>query len=125
MRSTCRIERPGGEPVWNPTTGTYTTPARTVIYEGPCQIKPTFSPAERDGSSAERELVTQSYTLALPWAESNAADRVDVADKAIILSGDDTWAVGKTFPVGWVEYADARTHRRLTVWAEDRGISNG
>lgn len=124
MRSTCRITRPGGEPVFNPATGGYDTPDRITIYEGRCQIKPTSSPAERDGESGDRDLVLQSYTLVLPWTASNEAGLVNVADAITILTGDDTWANGQTFPVGWVELADTRTHRRITFWTQDRGVVN-
>jgi hypothetical protein len=121
MRSTCRITRPGGEQVWNPATGDYDIPAETTIYEGKCQIKPTSSPAERDGSAGDRDIVLQSYTLVLPW---DAPGPVNVADAVDILSGDDTWANGQRFPVGWVEHADTRTHRRIIFWTQDRGVVN-
>lgn len=121
MRSTCRITRPAGDPAFDPGTGAYTPPADTTIYEGICQFKPTFSPAEREGSSGEREAALNAYDLILPWDEANASGRVEIEDVVEILTGDDGWAAGKQFPVGWVEYSDTRTHRRVTIWAQDRG----
>lgn len=122
MRSRCRILRPGpADPVFDPETGEYTTPAETVIYDGICQVKPTFSPAEQDGSSAERQLVVNAYNIMLPWADSNAAAAVDIADIAVVYQGEDTWLLNQRLPVAWVEYADTRTHRRLAVWLQDRG----
>lgn len=124
MRSTCQILRVG-ERAWDPKTGTYDPPSEDVIYDGPCRIKPTYSPAERDGSSAEREIVLQSYTVELPWAESTAADAINVADVFVMTGGDDVWLLNQRLPVGWVEYADARTHRRIVVWTEERRLNNG
>lgn len=121
MRSTCRITRPGGNPVFNPLTGLYITPDPTVIYEGICQIKPSFTPAEKVGSSADKELVVQSYDFCLPWDVAGSAPAVNISDTVTVLSGDDGWAVGKSFPVAWFEHADTRTHRRVTCFAEDRG----
>lgn len=121
MQSTCRISRPAGEPVFDPDTGSYTAPGTTVIYEGKCQLKPTFSPAEREGSSGQREVALNAYDLVLPWDAANLVGPVQIEDTAEILSGDDAWAIGKQFPVGWVEQSDTRTHRRVTIWAQDRG----
>ena len=122
MRSRCRILRPGStDPVFDPVTGTYTNPAETVIYDGICQVKPTFSPAEQDGASAERQIVVNAYNLILPWAESNEAAAVDIADIAVVYAGEDTWLLEQRLAVAWVEYADNRTHRRLAVWLQDRG----
>lgn len=122
MRSTCRIWRPGtADPVFDPATGEYTRAPETLVYEGICQIKPTFSPAEQDGSSAERQLVLNAYNIILPWGEITAENAVDVADEVELTGGDEVWAIGQRLPVGWVEYGDARTHRRLAVWAQERG----
>ena len=124
MRSTCKILRVG-EREWIPATGSYAPAPEEVIYEGPCRIKPTYSPAERDGSSTEREIVLQSYTVELPWSESTAADAINVADVFVMTAGDDVWLLNQRLPVGWVEYADARTHRRIVVWTEERRLNNG
>lgn len=125
MRSTCRIERPGnGEPVFNPGDGTYAPPASTLVYEGACQIKPGNSPAEREGDSGEREVVQRVYMLKLPWDASETTP-VDIADTVTVTSSDETWLIGKTLPVAWIEYADSRIRRTIYVWDEARGLSNG
>ncbi|MEU7814127.1 DUF6093 family protein [Pseudonocardia sp. NPDC049154] len=122
MRSTCRILRPGsGDPVFDPETGEYTTPAETLVYEGPCRVRPTFSPAEQDGSSAERQLVTNAYNVEIPWTRSTETTPVDIADVVVMTGGDENWLTGKRLPVAWVEYSDTRTHRRLAVWTQERG----
>lgn len=117
MRSTCRILRPGGDQVWDPATGTYTTPDELVIYEGKCQIKPTFSPAERDADAGDREVVLRSYDVVIP---SDASPEVDVADVVVFTESDDEWLIGQRLAVGHVEQADTRTARRVTVWTQDR-----
>lgn len=126
MRSTCRILRPAGEPVFDPATGAYTAPAETVIYEGICQLKPTFSPAEQEGSSGDRAVALNSYDLVLPYTAVTDGPAVQIEDVVEMLTGDDAWAIGKRFPVGWVEHADTRTHRRVVIWAQDRtGVTYG
>lgn len=123
MRSIGRIERPTGEPVFNDATGDYDPAPRELIYEGICQFKPTFNPAQRDRESGDREAAFNSYDVVLPYHGTPA---VAVEDIFTYVSGDDAWAVGKEFPVGWCQYADTRTHHRITVWAQDQsGVTYG
>lgn len=117
MRSTGRIERPTTEPVFDPNTGLYTPATRVTIYEGKCQLKPTFNPAERDRESGDREAAFKSVDVVIPFTQGL---RIEIEDVFTYVDGDDAWALGREFPVGWVEYADTRTHHRFTVWAQDQ-----
>lgn len=118
MRDQCVINRSTGEPVWDPTTGTYTPAAETEIYSGKCRIKPTFSPAEREGGGAgDREVVLQVYDIELPWG---ASAEVDTGDTVTVTASDDAWVIGKPMPVGSIGYAGNQTVRHVTVWAQAR-----
>lgn len=121
MRSTCRVLRPAGQPVFNPADGTYSDPGTTTVFEGKCHIKPTFSPAEQSGDTAEDEQVVQAYEVIIPWD----APRVDVGDSVDVTASDDAWAISYgPMPVAWIELADSRTARHLTVFTQDRpGVS--
>lgn len=117
MRDTIRIVRDDGERMWDPATGTYTEPVEITVYDGPCQIKPTFSPAERSTDSGDRPVVLQSYEAVLPWG---ASSEVDSGDFAIVTASDDGWVVGERLPVGYIENVGNRTARHITVWVQDR-----
>lgn len=116
MRSECQILRQVGERTWDPVAGEYTAAPESVVYAGKCHVKPTYTPAERDYSTGERELTIQAYEVVLPMS----APEVDIGDVVLITASDDAWAVGQRFPVAWFENADSRTARHVTVFAQER-----
>ena len=123
MRSLCEIRRPDGERAWDPETGTYSDPGHTVAYAGICQFrtKSTASPAKRETNIGEAELVSEAYAVMIPYD----APVVYPSDHIVITESDDPWAVARgPFTVGWVEYADNRTHRQLIAFAQDRAQVN-
>lgn len=76
MRDTVSIVRPGA-PVWNETTGKYTTPVSTQIYNGPVRLVAWRGNEEH---AAEAEVAVIRYRLALPADGSlPALARRDVA----------------------------------------------
>lgn len=116
MRSTVRITRPTTTRAWDDVTGQYTEPSRTVVYEGPAQVKPrSISPARLD-TIASAEVATGGYEVCLPYD----APRIDMADSVEVLASDDTWLVGRALPVAHVEVgAENRTHRSVVVYDHD------
>ena len=62
-RSTCVVSRPGGEPVFDPNTGTYTDPEPTTVYDGACKIVPTGG--ERVVEFGEGPVTLRTYLVTL------------------------------------------------------------
>lgn len=122
MRSRCEIRRPVAERAFDPETGTYPDPGHTVIYAGICSIRPksTASPAKRESNIGEAEVVFETYEIDVPLD----CPPVRTSDTALITESDDQWVVGVALPVGWVEYADNRTHRSMIVFSQDRTAVN-
>lgn len=110
MLDQCEITRPGGEPVFDPSTGEYTEPPDITIYSGKCRIKPQYAASETQ--AGEKEVVLRRYELQLPFT---ASEPVDIDDMARITVSDDTWLVDRPMPVTAVEVATARTARHLTI----------
>ncbi|GAA4545656.1 DUF6093 family protein [Pseudonocardia xishanensis] len=120
MRSTCRILRPGGDPVFDPATGEYTTPDEAVVYEGRCRVKQPGS-AYRDPDSGERELIVGELVVELPWAQASANDPVRVDGTVVVTASDDAWIIGKRLPVLAVTTSsDTGTHYEVRVVSQDR-----
>lgn len=123
MRSTCRITRPAGERTWDPDSGTYTPPGYDVIYEGPCHLmsRVTNAISEPYQQLASAEVAAETTPIAIPWD----APRVDNGDTMEILTSDDQWMVDAgPRPIGWVRYADSRTHRIVFILLQDRPAVN-
>jgi len=122
MRSRCEVRRPDGERVFDPGTGTYADPGHTVVYAGPCHLKPrsSMSPTKVEHAAAAEHAVG-GYLLALPWD----APSVDPGDHVVITESDDQAAVDRgPWAVGWQEYGDSRTHRAVALLAQDRPAVN-
>lgn len=123
MRSTCRITRPSGNRTFDPVTGQYADPGHTVIYTGPCQIKPrsSMSSPARAEINASAETGRGHYVLCLPWD----APVIDMADTVEVTGGDDAWAIDHgPMPVVVPEHGDSRTHREVLITAQDRPAVN-
>lgn len=119
MRSTCRITRPAAERNFDPATGQYDTPARTLVYEGICQLKPSNASvgARRDPDAAGAELGVGGLAVILPWT----SPRVAISDAVEILTSDDAQLTGRVLPVSHAEpTSDTATHRAVVVSVQDR-----
>lgn len=118
MRSRCEIRRPQAEREWDPVTGTYSDPGTTLVYEGPCQLKPrsALSPAQlRDLGGAEH--ADGGYVVQLP----HEVPLIDMSDTVTVTASDDQWIVGRALPVSWVEVgAESKTCRTIVVAVQDR-----
>lgn len=112
MRDEVTVTR-GGVPVFNPSTGQYSTPSGTV-YAGPADVKPR-DVQDTGVEVGEREVVLRSYDVALPWSV-DAEFAVD--DVLTTTASDDAILVGRPLTVIAVGYGGRRTAHHLTV--EDR-----
>lgn len=110
MLDTCTVTRAGGEPMWDPDTGSYTPPMGGSVYTGPCRIKPRE--VAQDVQAGEQEVGVRRYDVALPH---DTATVVQVGDVLTVTASSDGWLVGRVLAVTGVEIATARTARWLTV----------
>lgn len=110
MLDQCEITRAGGEPVFDPETGQYTDPPPITVYSGRCRAKPWT--AAFDMAAGEQEIVLRRYIVMLP---QDSSAEVNVGDTFTTTSSSDEWLVGEPLAVVGVEFATARTARRITV----------
>jgi hypothetical protein len=108
---TCTISRPG-TPTLNRATSALTPGAATVLYSGPCRLKPQRVP--RDEDAGERLTVVARYELALPFG-SLATDDLHVGDAVVITASGDTRLVGQPFSVMAVDFSSTATAWRISV----------
>lgn len=114
MVDTCRITRDGqGEPTWDPETGTYTPPARTVVYEGRCRVRATDSTVIGDVEAGEQQLGVVRRSVRLPVVLATEAIRRD--DLVEILTSVNPGLVGQTFNVQAPFDDSLGTARRVPV----------
>ena len=110
---TCTITR-AGMPTLNRTTSVLTPGAPTVLYSGPCRLKPQRVP--RNEEAGERLTVVARYELALPFA-SLATDSLQVGDTVTITASGDTRLVDEPFAVRAVDVSSTATAWRISVEA--------
>lgn len=111
MVDTCTIVRPSGEPSWDPTTGTYTDPPTTVMYAGPCRVKPV----SRDRGNTEqgvREVTTSRYDVALPH---DTPYTLVIGDRLTVTASTDGWLIDRPLMVTGVGLGSSRTARWVSV----------
>jgi hypothetical protein len=111
---TCTISRPG-EPTLDPDTSVLTPGPSTVLYSGPCRLKPQRVP--RNEEAGERLTVVARYELALPFA-SLATDDLQVGDAVVITSSGDSRLVDQPFAVMAVDFSSTATAWRMTVQSD-------
>ncbi|KIZ16836.1 DUF6093 family protein [Streptomyces natalensis] len=111
MVDACTISRPG-TPTLNRSTSVLTPGTPTVLYSGPCRLKPQRVP--RNEEAGERLTVVARYELALPFA-SLAADDLHVGDTVTITASGDTRLVGQPFSVMAVDFGSTATAWRISV----------
>lgn len=113
MVDSCTISR-AGAPTLNRSTSVLTPGTPTVLYSGPCRLKPQRVP--RNEQAGERLTVVARYEVALPFA-SLATDDLHVGDKVTITASGDTRLVGQVFQVMAVDFGSTATAWRITVEA--------
>lgn len=112
FRSTCDITR-AGEPVFDPVTGTYTTPTTAVASDVACLIRPEGA-TERD--AGETQVTLNRFIGKLP-----ANTTVEVGDVLTVTgSRHDDGLVGRAMNVMDVQHDDFQIARRL-ILEENRG----
>lgn len=110
---TCTITRAGAATL-NRATSVLTPGAPTVLYSGPCRLKPQRVP--RNEEAGERLTVVARYELALPFA-SLATDSLQVGDTVTITASGDTRLVDQVFAVMAVDFSSTATAWRISVEA--------
>lgn len=108
---TCTISRPGA-PTLDRSTSVLTPGPATVLYSGPCRLKPQRVP--RNEEAGERLVVAARYELALPFA-ALASDDLQVGDAVTITASGDTRLVDQPFAVMAVDFSSTATAWRITV----------
>lgn len=109
----CTITR-AGTPTLNRSTSVLTPGVPTVLYSGPCRLKPQRVP--RNEEAGERLTVVARYELALPFA-SLATDSLQVGDTVTITASGDTRLVDQPFAVMAVDFSSTATAWRISVEA--------
>lgn len=90
MTDSCVITRPG-EPVFNDTTGQYTTPAGPTVYSGKCRIRVRSLGFLRDRQAevGEMEATMWPYIVSVPLSAGDirVQDLVTVTAADALLEG--------------------------------------
>jgi hypothetical protein len=114
MRDRCVITRTStATRTFNPSTGDYTDPAPTVVYEGPCRLR--HEGAGRGSTeSAGAYVALRQYGATLP----HTANGVREGDVLTLTVTDDGFLLDRPLYVLAVLGAAENVHRRLVL--EDR-----
>lgn len=115
MLDSCLITRGGGSPVWDEATGTWSTPAGTTVYSGPCKLQTRDVQAANPDVAGSRVTLVD-WTVHLPVDGSGAVRQGDLITMTTCQL--DAAAVGRTFTVTGPHLGTAKTARRLPVKAE-------
>ena len=108
-RSTCVVSRPGGEPVFDPDTGTYTDPEDVEVYSGGCKIAPTGG--ERVVEFGEGPVTIRTYDVNLDGPVAG----IEVGDTVTVSGSRDPKLNGTDLVVLDVPGSDWMTNRHLVV----------
>ncbi len=84
MVDTCTLAHPGGEETFDPDTGTYTTPAATTYYSGPCEVQISDGLTARETEAGGTELTLSRLTLKVPVS----VEGIEVNDIATITASE-------------------------------------
>lgn len=112
MVDACTITRSGGDPVFDPNTGTYTTPAGSTIYTGACEVQISDGLNAQTFEAGGQVITERRVTLKVPMS----VEDVRVDDIATITASMlDPDLVGQTFRVMGTFAKSFSTARRLQV----------
>lgn len=110
LTSTCIVERLGA-PTLDDSTGLY-TPARSTIYEGPCEIQ-FRDTASREATPQGQSLLEQSPVLKLPVDGTGEIRPGDVG--RLTANPHDPAVVGLEFRVNGLHARTWATTRRIPI----------
>ena len=109
MTDACVITGPNGSPTWDDATGTYTIPAGSTVYAGPCRLRMPGRVTRAD--SGDAAFAVDEGTLSLPV---DGSEDVGAGMVALVALGND--------PIASVSVSIQATHvqtnstaRRLPV----------
>lgn len=122
LPDTCRITRQTGAPVLDPVTGDNDYPAPTVVYDGPCRVRPQES-QEQEAQVGDLHATTTPYVVTVPHDAAAADGGPHVDDFVELTASSDTSVIGRTFRILHVGWSSWQIDRRLSV--EDREHSAG
>jgi hypothetical protein len=109
MQDTCTITRAdAGTPVFNETTGAYTSSAPTTVYTGPCRVKPR-NLADRVVDAGEQAVSLWPFQVSIPFAATD----VELDDLVTVTASVDPSLVGRELRVRSVTRGTFVTARRL------------
>lgn len=108
MSDTCTITGPPGTPVFNATTGAYTTPAGATLYTGKCRVKPQ-NVMDRTVTAGDRPVQVWPYTVSVPMS----ATGIPVDAVVTVTASADEDLVGQVLIVKDVTRGTNVTARRL------------
>lgn len=112
MLETCTITRGGGAPTFDGTTGTYTTPAGTTIYSGPCEVQVSDGLTAQSEDAGGADVTLTRVTVKVPIT----ATGIQIDDVVTITaSALDPDLVGQRFTVVAGHAKSFATARRLQV----------
>jgi D-alanyl-D-alanine carboxypeptidase len=66
MVDACVITRAGGDEVFDPNTGDYTTPPGSTVYSGKCEVQVSDGLNAREAEAGGTELTVTRVTVKLP-----------------------------------------------------------
>lgn len=104
----CTIERPSTGGTLDPSTGVWTPAAATVVYSGPCLVRPA-SQIEQQRLFGGGEVTLQRFVAVLPY---DAAD-IDIDDRFTLTSSTDLHGDDRRFHVAAVGAGSWAVDRRL------------
>ena len=120
MLDACVVTRSTGEPVFDPDTGTYTTPAPTTIYTGPCEVQVSDGLSAQTSEAGGQVITAQRLILKVPMS----VEDVQVDDVATITASLlDPDLVGQTFRVMGTFAKSFSTARRVQVEGTSAGAA--
>lgn len=116
MVDECSITRGGGAQTFDPNTGTYTTPAGSTIYVGPCEVQISDGLNAQTSEAGGQVVTERRVTVKVPMS----VEGVQVDDVVTITASElDPDLVGQTFRVMSTFAKTFATSRRLQVEATD------
>lgn len=108
MPDTCTITRSGGEPVFDPNTGTYTPAAPSTVYTGRCRVQ---AKADEVVAAGDQPVTLRRFTASLPVATSG----IEVDDVLTVTDSADADLVGLSLRVVDAKSGTWLVARRLTL----------
>lgn len=112
MVDTCAIVRPGGDPVFDDESGTYTTPAGSSVYSGRCEVQVSDGLNARQAEAGGAEITVTRVTVKVPVSVTG----VQVGDVVTITAAvNDADLVDTEFQVVGLHAKTYATARRLQV----------